>query len=313
MLSYRHAFHAGNHADVLKHLTLLGALQRLQGKPGGLLLVDTHAGAGLYRLDQTEAQTSGEAAQGVLALAQALDAGADTAARPDLIEALRQHLNAFNDGGPWRVYPGSPAWMHALQRPQDRLALFELHPTDGRLLDRTVRRWLEHTPRSSIVLRRDNGFEGLKALLPPSERRALVLIDPSYELKSDYAAVAAAVDEALRRCATGCVLVWYPVIGRAQAHALPRRLRALAERAARPWLRAELHVGGVADAAARAAAARGRAHGTLRASGMFVINPPYTLAERLRAALVWLLPTLRQGPGAQASVQTSNDAPVLRA
>ncbi|TSE34370.1 23S rRNA (adenine(2030)-N(6))-methyltransferase RlmJ [Tepidimonas charontis] len=301
MFSYRHAFHAGNHADVLKHLTLLGAVQRLHAKPGGVLLVDTHAGAGLYRLDQAEAQTSGEAAGGVLALAQAL-ARADRAAVPALIEAYRQRLDALNDGGAWRLYPGSPAWLQGLLRPQDRLVLFELHPTDGRLLDRTVRAWQQHTPRASIELRRDDGFVGLKALLPPPQRRALVLIDPSYELKSDYAAVAAAVDDALRRFAPGCLLVWYPVIGRPEAHALPRRLRALAERAGRPWLRAELHVGAPPDPQARAAAARGQAHGALRASGMFVINPPYTLAEQLHTALTWLLPALRRGPGAQVRV-----------
>lgn len=305
MFSYRHAFHAGNHADVLKHLTLLAALRHLQHKEGGLLLVDTHAGAGLYRLDQEQARTSGEAAHGIGALWNA--AAAAPAAGQPVPAAVADYLGRVQDlnpDGALRHYPGSPALLQALLRSQDRLTLFELHPTDGRLLDRAVRAWRERTPRPAITLRRDNGFEGLKALLPPPSRRALVLIDPSYELKTDYPQVAAVVADALRRFASGCYLVWYPVIGRSEAHVLPRRLRALAQRAGRPWLQAELAVGAAADAQHKAQAAQGHAVGGLRASGVFVINPPYTLAAQLREALPWVLDRLRQGRGADWSVVT---------
>lgn len=299
MFSYRHAFHAGNHADVLKHIALLATLRHLQAKDGGLLLVDTHAGAGLYRLDQEQARTSGEAAQGVGALWQAAaTATATGAALPAAVQDYIDCLRALNPDGVLQHYPGSPALLQAALRPQDALKLFELHPTDGRLLDRTVREWRARTPRPAIDLRRDNGFDGLKALLPPPSRRALVLIDPSYELKSDYGLVAAVVADALRRLAVGCYVVWYPVIAREQAHALPRRLRALAQHHGRAWLQAELNIGTPADPAAKAAAARGRPAGSLRASGVFVVNPPYTLAGQLREALPWLLAALRQGPAA---------------
>lgn len=303
MFSYRHAFHAGNHADVLKHIALLATLRHLQHKDGGLLLVDTHAGAGLYRLDQEQARTSGEAAQGVGALWQAVaESQATGTALPASVQDYVERLLDLNPGGALQHYPGSPALLQALLRPQDELKLFELHPTDGRLLDRTVREWLAREPRPAIDLRRDNGFDGLKALLPPPSRRGLVLIDPSYELKTDYGLVAAVLADALTRFAVGCYVVWYPVIGRGEAHTLPKRLRALAQRAQRPWLQAELNVGVRPDPEAKATAARGRPTGGLRASGVFVINPPYTLAAQLREALPWVLGALRQGHGADWSV-----------
>ncbi|MGQ9724825.1 MAG: 23S rRNA (adenine(2030)-N(6))-methyltransferase RlmJ [Tepidimonas sp.] len=308
MFSYRHAFHAGNHADVLKHIALLATLRHLQHKDGGLLLVDTHAGAGLYRLDHEQARTSGEAARGVGTLWQAAArAQAARAALPAAVQDYIDRLLELNPGGVLRHYPGSPALLQALLRPQDRLTLFELHPTDARLLDRTVRGWLARTPRPAIDLRRVDGFDGLRALLPPPSRRALVLIDPSYELKADYSRVAAVLADALRRLAVGCYVVWYPVIGRSQAHSLPKRLRALAQRAQRPWLQAELNVGARPDPAAKAAAARGRPATELRASGVFVVNPPHTLVTQLREALPWVLAALRQGVGAQWSVQTAAD------
>jgi 23S rRNA (adenine2030-N6)-methyltransferase len=306
MFSYRHAFHAGNHADVLKHITLLAALRHLQGKEGGLLLMDTHAGAGQYRLDHEHARTSGEAAQGIAAVWDAaMAAHARGDALPPAVQDYWQQIQAANPHGLLQHYPGSPALMRALLRPQDRLQLFEWHPTDGRLLDRTVQQWRAREPHPAIELRRDNGFEGLRRLLPPPSRRALVLIDPSYELKSDYGHVFATAAEALRRFAQGCYLVWYPVIGRPEAHALPRRLRALAQRAQRPWLQAELNIGAQPDAQAKAQAARGRPVGGLRASGVFVINPPYTLAPQLREALPWVLSALRQGRGAAWTVEAA--------
>ncbi|TSE31990.1 Ribosomal RNA large subunit methyltransferase J [Tepidimonas thermarum] len=304
MFSYRHAFHAGNHADVLKHMALLATLRHLHTKEGGLRLVDTHAGAGLYRLDHEQARTSGEAAHGVGALWDAATRASAAAPLPDAVQDYLGCLRSFNPDGTLLHYPGSPALLQALLRPQDRLTLFELHPTDGRLLDRAVRAWRQRTPHPAIELRRDNGFDGLRALLPPPTRRGLVLIDPSYELKTDYACVAATVADALARFAVGCYLVWYPVIGRTEAHQLPRRLRALAQRAQRPWLQAELNVGARPDPQAKATAARGRPVGGLRASGLFVINPPYTLAAQLRAALPWVLAALRQGTGADWRVAT---------
>ena len=309
MFSYRHAFHAGNHADVLKHITLLATLRHLMRKDSPLLLVDTHAGAGIYRLDADAAQTSGEAGAGIARL-QALRAPADSApnhappptgrARPAInteADALADYLALiarFNPDarGAWRVYPGSPLLMHALMSEparapvHDRLRLFELHPTDAQALQAHIE---QLDAGRQVTMARQDGFEGLKALLPPppaagGSRRALVLIDPSYEIKSDYARVAAAVQDALRRFATGVLLVWYPVIARPEAHGLPRRLKTLAQHAGRGWLHATLHVGAAAG-------------GGLSASGMFVVNPPHTLKAALEAALPPVLQTLGAGRG----------------
>ncbi len=311
MFSYRHAFHAGNHADVLKHITLIATVQHLMHKSGALTLVDTHAGAGIYRLDDEAAQTSGEALQGIAQL-QALYAQKPKSNRasahvesapsaPDIgADALQEYLGlvaSFNrsrpTGAPWRVYPGSPFLMHALMtQPEraavhDRLRLFELHPSDWLALQTHVAQ-LEAGRQVSMA--REDGFAGLKALLPPpagagGSRRALVLIDPSYEIKSDYAKVAAAIQDSIKRFATGVYVVWYPIIARPEAHALPRRLKTLAQQAGRSWLHATLGIG----------AAPGDSG--LSASGMFVINPPHRLAEALRAALPPVLQALGRGRG----------------
>ena len=177
MFSYRHAFHAGNHADVLKHTVLIATLQHLIEKDAALTVLDTHAGAGLYRLDGDYASTSGEAADGVARLF------APTV--PALEPALQSYVEmvtAFNQGKTLRVYPGSPFIIQSVLRERDKLKLFELHPTDLRALAGNVAQ-LE-AGRQVAVLHED-GSEGIKKLLPPPARRALLLCDPSYEIKSD--------------------------------------------------------------------------------------------------------------------------------
>ncbi|MDR2991603.1 MAG: 23S rRNA (adenine(2030)-N(6))-methyltransferase RlmJ [Burkholderiaceae bacterium] len=311
MFSYRHAFHAGNHADALKHLTLIGALQHLMRKPGPVTLIDTHAGAGRYRLDGDMAATSGEAGAGVLRLLAALPESAG-----GLLADYRALLAAFNPqwrtAGRLAIYPGSPLVMHhAMTQPErldgavsrDRLCLYELHPTDSRALLALA---AGLPSRRRVHAERADGFAALHALLPPpadggGSRRALALIDPSYEIKSDYAKVELAVQDALRRFATGVYLVWYPLIGRMQAHELPRRLKTLTRQANRNWLHATLNIG---QAGARPGEADPGKGPTLRASGMFVINPPYALADALRAALPEVLVALAQGPGQSWLVET---------
>lgn len=305
MFSYRHAFHAGNHADVLKHVTLVATLRHLMRKPAALTLIDTHAGAGGYRLDAPAARTSGEAQQGIARL----QAWALAQAPGTIPEALADYLTliaSFNPqakpGAPWRFYPGSPLLMHALMSEgaraavPDRLHLFELHPTDWKALQAQVAR-LDAGTRVRLV--RQDGFDALKALLPPpagvgGSRRALVLIDPSYEIKSDYARVFAALEESLKRFATGVHLVWHPLIARPEAHGLPRRLKTLARQAGRSWLHATLNVGTAAGETG------------LAASGMFVINPPHTLAASLQAALPPVLQALGRGRGQACQVQPAN-------
>jgi len=293
MFSYRHAFHAGNHADVLKHLTLIATLKHLMHKDAGIQCVDTHAGAGLYRLDGDYAEKSGEAADGVLKLKH-LPAEQQVTVLKDYLDMVA----SFNDKGSARVYPGSPFIIHRLLRhaSRDRLKLFELHPTDHKSLTGNIQQ-LEAGRTISVA--RQDGFEALKALLPPpvsssGSRRAMVLIDPSYELKTDYYRVLDCIQDSLKRFATGTYLVWYPIIARPEAHDLPRKLKTLCGQLKKPWLHATLTIG----------RATGGDDTGLSASGMFLINPPYTLKPQLNEALPVVEKALGRGPGQGWTVES---------
>src|SRR5205085_7668207 len=196
---YRHAFHAGNHADVLKHTMLVAMLKHLTQKDAPLMVVDTHAGAGLYRLDSEPAGTSGEAAEGVVKLVQA------SAALEKIAPVIADYLEMvaqFNKPGQLKVYPGSPFVIHRFLREEarDKLKLFEMHPTDAKALAGNI---AQLKAGRQVTVARTDGFEGLKSFLPPPSRRAFVLIDPSYEIKSDYAKVATSIQDSLKRFATG--------------------------------------------------------------------------------------------------------------
>ncbi len=284
MFSYRHAFHAGNHADVLKHTVLIATLQHLLQKDAALTVLDTHAGAGLYRLDGDYATTSAESADGILRLVAPATPPALTPALQDYVDMVR----AFNQGAVTRVYPGSPFIAQRLLRDQDKLKLFELHPTDARALAGNVAQ-LE-AGRQVAVLAED-GFEGVKKFLPPPARRALVLCDPSYEIKSDYGRVLDLVQDSLKRFATGVYAVWYPIIPRPEAHDLPRRLKTMANKAGKPWLHATLTV---KSSKLAAPASENQRRPGLPASGMFLINPPFTLQAALREALPQMAELLAQ-------------------
>jgi 23S rRNA (adenine2030-N6)-methyltransferase len=305
MFSYRHAFHAGNHADVLKHAVLIALLRHLTQKDGPLAVFDTHAGAGLYRLDGDYAKTSGEAANGFLRLAAKPAAGADTApvastkaakaaaaiAAAPLAPLLQDYMDmvaSFNAKGSQKVYPGSPFIIQRLLRERDKLKLFEIHPTDAKTLSANVAQ-LE-AGRQVTVLRED-GFEALRKFLPPPQRRALVLSDPSYEIKSDYARVNATFADAMTRFATGTYAVWYPIIPRPEAHDVPRKLKTLAVKAGKPWLNAALTV---KSSKILTSATGEETRPGLPASGMFVINPPHTLKAALQLALPQLVALLGQ-------------------
>ena len=221
MLSYRHAFHAGNHADVLKHIVLVQLLTYLNQKDKPYLYVDTHAGAGCYALDKGYAAQNAEFAEGIARLWKRKDLPVAVAAYVDIVRRL-------NPSGELRLYPGSP-WIAAeVMRPDDRLRLHELHPTDGRLLGEN---FSDAGKRVQVLA--SEGLAGLKAAFPPPSRRGLALIDPSYEVKTDYAAVVDAVKDGLRRFATGTFAIWYPQLSRSDARQLPTRLKALD---AKGWL-----------------------------------------------------------------------------
>ncbi|MCL4774823.1 MAG: 23S rRNA (adenine(2030)-N(6))-methyltransferase RlmJ [Burkholderiaceae bacterium] len=284
MFSYRHAFHAGNHADVLKHVVLVQLLRHLAQKDTPFWVIDTHAGAGLYALDGEWAARRSEFADGIRRLWQRADAPAPVA---HYLDAVR----AANPDGVLRHYPGSPFVALGHLRAGDRLRLFEMHPNEVRVLAGNVAAAGRDAARRTRVHAGD-GFAGLKALLPPPSRRALVLIDPSYEDKRDYARVAATLRDALGRFATGCYAIWYPQVQRRESAELPRRL---ARMPGLRWLHATLTV--------RAPSADGLG---LHGSGIFVVNPPWTLERALRAALPWLADTLAQDAAAGWSLDVSD-------
>ncbi|MFM2052926.1 MAG: hypothetical protein RL456_963 [Pseudomonadota bacterium] len=276
MLAYRHAFHAGNHADVLKHLVFAQVLRYMTQKDKPLTLIDTHAGAGGYGLDSNHARKHAEHDDGIGRLWK----------RDDLPEALADYValvKAFNpDPSRLMRYPGSPTLAKMLLRADDRMRLYELHSTDFPLLQETMAE-----RRETAVMNRD-GFGALKADLPPPSRRAVVLIDPSYEIKTDYAKVVTAVREGLQRFDDAVILVWYPQIQRLEPKEMVDRLKAAADQGSRRgWLHARLSVAPPNDSG----------FGML-GSGMVVINPPFVLQPMLQATLPVLRDTLGQHDGA---------------
>lgn len=284
MFSYRHGFHAGNHADVLKHCVLLAVLSYFKQKETGFVYVDTHAGAGLYDLTGKWANTRAEYAEGIGRLWSTNQA-------PELVMQYLNEIKSLNPENELALYPGSP-WV-ALQsmRNQDRLRLFELLPAEADVLAHNIGQQRRLAPRA-IKLEMRDGFAALKSVLPPPTRRALVLIDPAYENKQDYRAVVQTIKDALTRFATGCYLVWYPRVNRLQVEQMIKQLQHLP---GIEWLQAELTV----------CKAPTDQHG-LFGSGLLVINPPYTLQKQLSAALPWLAKELAQDSHAGWKLRSSS-------
>lgn len=294
MFSYRHAFHAGNHADVLKHTVLLAVLKHMAQKDTAFTVFDTHAGAGLYRLDGDYAQTSAEASQGFLKLIATKPEQPFAPAIQDYVDLVA----SFNAGGQWKVYPGSPFIIQQQLRGRDKLKLFELHPTDTKTLTANI---AQLEAGRQVAIEREDGFEGVKKFLPPPSRRALLFCDPSYEVKHDYVRVSAMVADALLRFATGIYVVWYPIIPRPEAHDLPRKLKTLANKAGKSWLEATLTV----KSSKLLQSDEGETiRPGLPASGMFLINPPFTLKAVLKDALPQLAAILKQDQHATYTLES---------
>ena len=287
MFSYRHAFHAGNHADVLKHTVLVAVMKHLALKDVGFTAIDTHAGAGMYRLDSTDARQSGEAQEGLLLLMR--NKSKLSGPMAEALVDYRKVLDHFNQQGGLLNYPGSPMIAHHLLREQDKLKLFEMHPTDIRALQTNVDAL---KAGRQVTVMHEDGFNGLPKYLPPSTRRGLVFIDPSYEIKLDYERVVVAVSIGMKRFATGTFVIWYPIIPRPQAHSLPRHLTNLARQADKPWLHATLRIktgartDGVAGEKAKPVG--------LVDSGVVIINPPFTLHDQLQQALPQMVQLMGQ-------------------
>jgi 23S rRNA (adenine2030-N6)-methyltransferase len=285
MFSYRHAFHAGSHADILKHLTLIHLVQYLQEKPVAITFVDTHAGAGIYSLQDGFSTVSKEADGGIFRLKQYVETchHANTPI-PESIQEYLKCIDTENFEGQLNTYPGSPFILARLLRPQDRLKLFELHPKEIDILRHNIG---ELKQSKQIDIYAEDSFARLKGLLPPPSRRGLVLIDPSYEDKQDYRYLELTMEEALQRFATGCYAIWYPVLSRRESAALPDRLKKIATAHKRSWLHTELRVENAPG------------ERRLQASGMFVINPPWTLEKHLAQALPTLTKALGINGGGQ--------------
>ena len=269
MLSYRHAFHAGNHADVLKHFVEVQLLRYLAQKDKPFWYIDTHAGAGCYALDTGYAVQNAEFESGIARLWQRDDLPAPLAEYIELVKRL-------NPDGQLRLYPGSPLVALELLREQDRMRLFELHPTDSAILQENFAGY-----GTQVLIQAADGFGALKALLPPPPRRALVLIDPPYEDKQDYKRVVTALQEGLQRFANGVYAVWYPQLQRAEAKQLPEQLKRLPVKS---WLHVALSV-----------QEPGEDGFGMHGSGMFVLNPPWTLHDMLQETMPYLIKHLDQG------------------
>ena len=292
MLSYRHAFHAGNHADVLKHVVLIQLLRYLGQKETPYMYIDTHSGAGVYALDTGYADKSREYETGIARLWDRKDL-------PGPLAEYVQLIKEMNPSGKMRYYPGSPYCADKVAREQDRIRLFELHPSDSKLLDENFRKLEAHAAAQGqrsgargkrVMVNKGDGFLGLKSLMPPPSRRGLVLIDPPYEVKEDYRRVKATLADALSRFPTGTYAVWYPVLQRMESRELPGKLKRLP---CKDWLNVTLSV----------SAPSPDGFG-LHSSGMYVINPPWTLEPMLRELMPFMVKALARDEDARFTLET---------
>ncbi|MEB5517196.1 23S rRNA (adenine(2030)-N(6))-methyltransferase RlmJ [Vibrio cholerae] len=269
MLSYRHSFHAGNHADVLKHIVQSLILNSLQQKEKPFVYHDTHSGVGRYDLTHEWSEKTGEYKQGIARVWQQDNIPAEL---DSYLDAIRQ----LNQGETLRYYPGSPRVARAHLREQDRMVLTELHPSDYPLLEQEF-----HRDRQVSIYKED-GFARLKASLPPQERRGLVLIDPPYELAKEYRDVVRAIAQSYKRWATGIYAIWYPVVNRCDIDGMLEGLQGLE---IRKILQIELGV--APDTNERG----------MTASGMIVINPPWTLESQMQTILPFLKQAIAPATG----------------
>lgn len=261
MLSYRHAFHAGNHADVLKHFVFALTLNYFNQKEKPYWVIDTHAGAGMYALTSDFAQKNAEYQTGVARLLAAENL-------PESLENFAKIIKSFNKNNSLEFYPGSPKVTEGFLRADDKLRLFELHPSDYKLL-------AENFSGQNLKLRQtkidmQDGFAGIKACLPPPSKRALVLIDPPYELKDDYQRVVDCIKDSLKRFATGTYLIWYPLLQRPEPAEMVEQLSRLNT----DFLHVSMNIH-----------APSREGFGMHGSGLFIVNPPYTLPKILEETM----------------------------
>jgi 23S rRNA (adenine2030-N6)-methyltransferase len=283
-MNYRHAFHAGGFADVIKHIVLVRILTYLQDKPAAFRVIDTHAGAGVYDLTGDEAKRSGEWLTGI---ARVMQARFSETTLP-LVMPYLDIVRSFNPPAALQAYPGSPLIARALLRPQDRLTACEVEPKARKRLVDALRR---DTQARIVDL---DGWVALPAFVPPNERRGLVLIDPPFEQKNEFERMAEGFAEAFVKWPTGSYLLWYPVKSRRATDSLARHVAEVAAAGASPakCLRLEFSV------APQAADAR------LTSAGLLIVNPPWMLAAELKAILPELEKPLGLGGASRFRLET---------
>ena len=282
-MNYRHAFHAGNFTEVLKHMALCELLRLLTAKDKKLFVLDTHAGAGGYDLESDQAARTKEADAGILRLMAAPRAGMPAAVARYLAAVAAYDRKFGRSAGPLRHYPGSPRLVRAGLRPGDRFVACELHAEDALALKR------EFAGDRGVEVRQADGYQALKALMPPVERRGLVLLDPPFEAADEFDRLARALKQALRRFATGCYAVWYPIKDEAAVATFKATLAGVKA------LILELRLHGAPE-------------GKLAACGLAVINPPWTFQEAMAEALPWLGSAL--DAGAMLTSRSSASSPI---
>ncbi|WP_047539013.1 23S rRNA (adenine(2030)-N(6))-methyltransferase RlmJ [Methylotenera versatilis] len=260
MLSYRHAFHAGNHADVLKHYVLSLVLDYFNQKPTPYWYIDTHAGAGFYALKDAFSQKNGEFETGIARLI-------DAQRLSPTLSHFVDNIQSFNEKKLLDFYPGSPKIAERFLRADDKMRLFELHPKDYQLL---LENFINAKSRQTKVAQQ-NGFDGIKACLPPPPRRAVVLIDPPYEVKDDYVLVVDCIKDSLKRFATGTYMIWYPLLQRPEPQQMLQNLQKLNPK---NWLNISLTVQSPSE----------NGYG-MHGSSVFIINPPYVLPALLNESM----------------------------
>ena len=264
MLSYRHSYHAGNHADVLKHIVLTLCINSLKEKEKPFLYLDTHSGAGRYLLQSEHSEKTGEYLSGINLIWQQSET-------PELLNTYLSVLKRYNPFDNLKYYLGSPLIAKQLLRKQDKINLTELHPTDYPLL----RQEFSKDKRARVL--REDGFSQLKSKLPPESRRGIVLIDPSYEIKDDYQKIPKALLEAYKRFATGIYLIWYPVVSRTQTQKMIDEI---------------VNLGIKKISQFEFAIKPDNNQKGMTASGMIVINPPWKLQQQMQTIMPWLKNTL---------------------
>ncbi len=284
-MNYRHAYHAGNFADVLKHVVLALVIERLKIKPAPFRVIDTHAGIGLYELDGEEAGKTGEWREGIGRLM-----GSDAGPLPDDVAAvLAPYLSVVADlnvDGVLRRYPGSPLVARRLMRPGDVLIVNELHQEDNA----TLRRVLARAPDTKVMSL--DGWVALKSALPPKERRGVTLVDPPYEAAGELGRLVDAAVEAHRRFATGTLILWYPI---KDPRPISQLHHSMSERDLGPLMTVELHLQALTDPT------------RLNGCGLLILNPPYTLDEKLAVVLPFLAERLARGAGAGFRVELQGE------